>query len=150
MLRKQIAASRKLYDQDRRAGRPGVALPSALAQKYPDAATNLSWFWVFPAPRESVDPRSRIVRRHHIHSASLQKAFKQACRESGVGAEVHLHTLRHSFATHLIESGYDIRTIQELMGHSDVSTTMIYTHVSKRNKLGVGSPGDSLSLERQD
>ncbi len=150
ILRNQMAASRRLYDQDRRAGRPGVELPSALAQKYADAATNLSWFWVFPAPRESVDPRSRIVRRHHIHSASLQKAFKRACRQAGVGAQVHLHTLRHSFATHLIESGYDIRTIQELLGHSDVSTTMIYTHVSKRNKLGVVSPGDSLGLERED
>ncbi len=149
MLRNQIDASRKLYEQDRYAGRPGVALPSALAHKYPDAATDLSWFWVFPAPRESVDPRSRIVRRHHIHSASLQKAFKRACRDAGVGAEVHLHALRHSFATHLIESGYDIRTIQELMGHSDVSTTMIYTHVSKRNRLGVVSPGDSLSLDHE-
>lgn len=145
MLREQIADSRKIYEQDRRAGRPGVALPTALAKKYPDAATDLSWFWVFPAPRESVDPRSGVVRRHHIHAASLQKAFKRACREAGVGANVHLHCLRHSFATHLIESGYDIRTVQELMGHSDVSTTMIYTHVSKRNKLGVVSPGDSLS-----
>jgi integron integrase len=150
MLCEQIAASRKLYERDRRAGRPGVALPSALSGKHPDAATDLSWFWVFPAPRESVDPRSRIVRRHHIHAASLQKAFKRACREAGVGANVHLHSLRHSFATHLVEAGYDIRTVQELMGHSDVSTTMIYTHVSKRNKLGVVSPGDSLSWESDE
>lgn len=146
LLERQLAASRILFGRDRRAGRAGVALPDALESKYPRAGSQLSWFWVFPAPRESVDPRTGVARRHHVHSSSLQKAFKDACREAGVGSHAHLHSLRHSFATHLIESGYDIRTVQELMGHRDVSTTMIYTHVAKRNKLGVRSPADALKL----
>ncbi|TVQ26588.1 MAG: integrase [Spirochaetaceae bacterium] len=135
-----------MYARDRLARRPGVALPDALENKYPSAHTELGWFWVFPAPRESVDPRSGIARRHHVYSSSLQKAFKSACRETGTRLDAHLHSLRHSFATHLVEAGYDIRTVQELLGHHDVSTTMIYTHVSRRNKLGVVSPADSLQL----
>lgn len=146
LFTQQLDTSRTVYARDRRAGRPGVALPDALEAKYSSANTELGWFWAFPAPRESVDPRSGIVRRHHIYSSSLQKAFKIACREAGITANAHLHSLRHSFATHLIEAGYDIRTVQELLGHHDVSTTMIYTHVSKRNKLGVVSPADSLRL----
>lgn len=144
LLQDQLAASRAVFVKDRKAGRPGVALPGALERKYPDAGKEIAWFWVFPAPRESIDPRTHVVRRHHMYSSSLQKAFKRACREVGVGGGAHLHSLRHSFATHLIESGYDIRTVQELMGHRDVSTTMIYTHVAKRNKLGVTSPADAL------
>jgi integron integrase len=144
LLEDQLATSRSVFMKDRGADRPGVALPGALERKYPDAGKEIAWFWVFPAPRESIDPRTGIVRRHHMYSSSLQKAFKRACREVGVGDDAHLHSLRHSFATHLIESGYDIRTVQELMGHRDVSTTMIYTHVAKRNKLGVTSPADAL------
>ena len=146
LLKRQLEQSRKLYEGDRREQRPGVALPDALEGKYRNAGTELRWFWVFPAPRESVDPRSGIARRHHIYPSSLQKAFKIACREGGIRSDAYLHSLRHSFATHLVEAGYDIRTIQELLGHHDVSTTMIYTHVSKRNKLGVVSPADALRL----
>jgi integron integrase len=144
LLEYQLTASRAVFIKDRGADRPGVALPGALERKYPDAGKEIAWFWVFPAPRESIDPRTGVVRRHHMYSSSLQKAFKRACREAGVGSDAHLHSLRHSFATHLIESGYDIRTVQELMGHRDVSTTMIYTHVAKRNKLGVISPADAM------
>ncbi len=144
LLKQQLDASRTVFARDRRANRPGVALPDALEAKYPSASSELGWFWVFPAPRESVDPRSGVARRHHVYSSSLQKVFKAACREGGITADAHLHSLRHSFATHLIEAGYDIRTVQELLGHHDVSTTMIYTHVSRRNKLGVVSPADSL------
>jgi integron integrase len=146
LLEQQLETSRRMHARDRREKRPGVALPDALQGKYPSAETELGWFWVFPAPRESVDPRSGIARRHHIYSSSLQRAFKTACREAGTRSDAHLHSLRHSFATHLIEAGYDIRTVQELLGHHDVSTTMIYTHVSRRNKLGVVSPADSLHL----
>jgi integron integrase len=144
LLSVQIDAARQVFVQDREAHRPGVEVPHALEKKYPEIGRRWSWFWLFPAPRESVDPRSGIARRHHIYPSSLQKAFKGACRAAGLSTNVHLHSLRHSFATHLVEAGYDIRTVQELMGHQDVSTTMIYTHVSKRNKLGVVSPGDAL------
>ena len=99
---------------------------------------------MFPSAHLAIDPISRIVRRHHIYATTLQKAFHQAVQASGMTKRATVHTLRHSFATHLIEKGYDIRTIQELLGHSDVSTTMIYTHVATKNKLGVASPADSL------
>jgi integron integrase len=145
LLGRQLALSRTIFEKDRRADRPAVSLPTALSAKYPQAGRELAWFWVFPAPRESVDPRTGIGRRHHMYASSLQKAFKRACREVGVDSGAHLHSLRHSFATHLIESGYDIRTVQELMGHRDVSTTMIYTHVAKKNKLGVTSPADAMT-----
>jgi integron integrase len=140
----QLARSRALFQKDRRAGRAGVALPAALEHKYPTAGTELDWFWLFPAPRESIDPRTGIVRRHHVYSSSLQKDFKRACRAAGVGSDAHLHSLRHSFATHLLEAGYDIRTVQELLGHRDVKTTMIYTHVARRGRLGVQSPADAI------
>jgi integrase len=119
-----------------------VELPDALERKYPRAAWEWGWQWVFPAARFYVhDPTGRR-RRHHLHESVVQRAFKAAVRESGVAKTASCHTLRHSFATHLLESGYDIRTIQELLGHSDVSTTMIYAHVLNRGGLGVQSPLD--------
>ena len=106
----------------------------------------MGWFWVFPSDRLSVDPASGLIRRYHVLATTLQRSFKLAVARAGVVKNATIHTLRHSFATHLIERGYDIRTIQELLGHSDVSTTMIYTHVATRNKLGVSSPANSLYL----
>lgn len=143
-LEKHLNGIRALYDLDRRENRNGVALPGALERKYPDAGKEWAWFWLFPAKKLSVDPRSEIVRRHHIYPGSLQKRFKTALGESCIPKQASVHSLRHSFATHLIENGYDIRTVQELLGHSDVSTTMIYTHVATKNKLGVVSPADRL------
>ena len=129
---------------DRRSAVAGVSLPQALVRKYPTAGKDWGWFWVFPSAKLSIDPHSGIVRRHHLYPTTLQKAFHQAVVRSGVVKPASLHTLRHSFATHLVEKGYDVRTVQELLGHADVSTTMIYTHVAKKNKLGVESPLDSL------
>jgi site-specific recombinase XerD len=118
----------------------GVYLPDALARKYKNASKE--WQWVFPSQTLSVDPRTRIVRRHHIQDTTLQKQIKKAVQKAGITKRATVHTLRHSFATHLLETGYDIRTIQELLGHANVQTTMIYTHVAQKNKLGVTSPLD--------
>lgn len=134
--------SRNLYDHDRKAGIAGVALPGALDRKYPNAGTEWAWFWLFPSQSLSVDPKDHSVRRHHIHQASLQRAFKCAVTAAGIVKPASVHTLRHSFATHLLEKGYDIRTIQELLGHANLQTTMIYTHVASKNILGVRSPLD--------
>jgi integrase len=138
-----LRAARCLHDQDRAEGLPGVALPAALERKYPNAGKEWPWFWAFPAPSVSIDPRSRVVRRHHQHPSALQKSFRSAVQRAGIAKPASIHTLRHSFATHLLEDGYDIRTIQELLGHKDVQTTMIYTHVATRNRLGVRSPLDA-------
>jgi site-specific recombinase XerD len=126
------------------AGRPGVQMPEALARKYPSAPKAWGWFWVFPARELSTDPRSGIERRHHTHEQALQRAIKVAVGLAGIPKPASTHTLRHSFSTHLLESGYDIRTVQELLGHSDVSTTMIYTHVLNRGGRGVVSPLDAV------
>jgi len=120
----------------------GVYLPDALARKYKNASKEWQWQWVFPSQTLSVDPRTRIVRRHHIQDTTLQKQIKKAVQKAGITKRATVHTLRHSFATHLLETGYDIRTIQELLGHANVQTTMIYTHVAQKNKLGVTSPLD--------
>jgi len=141
-LIRHIPEVRALYDEDRKKNINGVYLPGALEKKYPNAGKEWGWYWLFPSKSLSVDPRSHTVRRHHIHPASLQKAFKAALEKSGIAKPASVHTLRHSFATHLLEKGYDIRTIQELLGHKNLQTTMIYTHVAKKNILGVRSPLD--------
>ena len=145
-LKEHIQNIKKYYEDDRFEDRPGVELPKALNRKYPNVGKEWAWFWVFPSAKISVDPRSYIVRRHHLYSSSLQKSFKTSLQRSGIAKNASIHTLRHSFATHLIENGYDIRTIQELLGHSDISTTMIYTHIASHNKLGVLSPMDKLDF----
>ncbi|OHB70284.1 MAG: hypothetical protein A2W17_07860 [Planctomycetes bacterium RBG_16_41_13] len=138
-----ISGIRGLYDQDREMDMNGVYLPGVLEKKYPNAGKEWGWFWLFPSKSLSVDPRTHTVRRHHMHPASLQKAFKTAVTKTGITKQASVHALRHSFATHLLESGYDIRTIQELLGHSNLQTTMIYTHVASKNILSVRSPLDT-------
>jgi integron integrase len=143
-LHTQIEAVLALHAADLAAGHGHVWLPHALSRKYPTAATEPGWQYVFPAPQRARDPRSGLVRRHHLSDQSFQRAMRQAVRDAGLVKPATPHTLRHSFATHLLDAGYDIRTVQELLGHSDVSTTMIYTHVLNRGGRGVVSPLDRL------
>jgi len=143
-LKEHLLKVKALHDQDVAEGFGEVYLPHALDKKYPAAGREWGWQYVFPSGNRSVDPRSGVVRRHHVQDQAVQRAVKQAVRDAGLVKLATPHTLRHSFATHLLQSGYDIRTVQELLGHSDVSTTMIYTHVLNRGGRGVLSPLDSL------
>lgn len=141
-LKDQCLRARGVYEEDRRAKVPGVWLPEALARKYPKAPEEWAWFWVFPARRLARDPESGVARRHHLLEDNVQRAVKMAAARAGLGQRVTTHTLRHSIATHLLERGTDIRTVQELLGHKNVATTQIYTHVMQKPGLGVRSPLD--------
>jgi integron integrase len=143
-LSDHLARAKILHEQDLKKGLGEVYLPFALERKYLRGASQWTWQYVFPSERISANPRGGKIRRHHINETGLQKAVRTAARTAGILKPVSPHTLRHSFATHLLESGYDIRTVQELLGHKDVSTTMIYTHVIGKGGMGVKSPFDTL------
>lgn len=141
-LRKQLDEARTIHERDLKIGLGRVEMHFALAAKYPNAEAEWKWQYVFPSKTLSKNPRTGAIGRHHLSESSLQKPFKQAVNEAKIEKAASPHTLRHSFATHLLQSGQDIRTIQELLGHKEVSTTMIYTHVLRSNRLGVRSPLD--------
>jgi integron integrase len=141
-LKEQLKNARRLFDEDAKLKTGGVYMWDAIERKYPDAAREWIWQYVFPSMKLSVDPRSKLVRRHHLDPNALQRRIKDASFDAGIAKRVSCHTLRHSFATQLLQSGADIRTVQELLGHSDVSTTMIYTHVLNRPGVVAKSPAD--------
>lgn len=143
-LRSHLAKVREMHQSDLKAGFGNVYLPFALERKYPNAPKEWGWQYVFPSKNLSIDPRSGIKRRHHLNQQNIQKSMKQAIRKAGIIKPASVHTLRHSFATHLLEQGYDIRTVQELLGHKDVKTTQIYTHVMQKGASAVRSPADRL------
>jgi len=144
MLRGHLERIRALYDQDRASKVAGVMLPDALGRKYPSAGTDWGWFWVFPSRQLSNDPRANVVRRHHAVDGSIQRAVKEAVRKAGLHKPASVHTLSHSFATHLLLNGVDIRQIQQYLGHANVETTMIYTHVVKEFRNPARSPLDVM------
>ena len=141
-LKDHLQRTHLIHKRDLRQGYGSVHLPYALTRKYPEAPHQWLWQFIFPSPKLSTDPRSGLTRRHHISASALQKAVRQAAKLANIEKRVTCHTLRHSFATHLLENGYDIRTVQDLLGHKDVKTTMVYTHVLKRGPLAVNSPLD--------
>ena len=143
-LQDHLRWRRQLFEDDKAKGRAAVYLPDALGKNYPNAAVDWPWQYIFPSGSYSIDPRSGEERRHHIDEKLLQRAVKKAVQASGVAKLATPHTFRHSFATHLLQSGYDIRTVQELLGHADVATTMIYTHVLNKGGRGVTSPLDAM------
>ena len=150
-LAEQIERARAIWQKDRAENLPGVHIPGALGRKFSQAAESFEWFWVFPARQTSIDPECGIRRRHHMHGQVYSEAIKRAAKAVGIEKRVTSHALRHSFATHLLEAGTDLRTIQELLGHEEITTTEIYLHVAKgTNELGVTSPLDELPVAVAD